>query len=174
MTHKDARSWGGRGRLTASFILEVLLSAAVAPVLMVQQTLAVMRTLAGQEQGWNAQRRDAARDSFGSLLRIHAVETFLGLGLLYGITVGVITLWLIPVVVGLVLAVPLSSLLAQRPAVLFDRLGLLIAPEQRITPEIAELAGRFHHLLAPSEAVATIPEEGTPSIGAADVVAASA
>lgn len=172
--YKNARSWGGRGRLAASFILEVLLSAAVAPVLMVQQTLAVMRTFAGQEQTWNAQRRDSVRDSFGSLLRIHAVETVLGLGLLYGIAVGAITLWLIPVVVGLVLAAPLSSLLAQRPAALFDRLGLLIAPEQHVTPDIAVLANTYHRQLAPSEAVASPPEEDALSLRTADVVAASA
>lgn len=169
LSHKHAQTWGGRGRLGASFILEVLLSAAVAPVLMVQQTLAVVRTLAGQEQGWNAQRRDASRDSFGSLLRIHAVETVLGLGLLYGVALGAITLWLTPVVVGLVLAAPLSSLLARRPATFFDRLGLLIAPEQRVTPQIAELAGTFHRQLAPSETVSTMPDQepvplGTPGV----------
>lgn len=165
LSHKHAQTWGGRGRLGASFILEVLLSAAVAPVLMVQQTLAVVRTLAGQEQGWNAQRRDASQDSFGSLLRIHAVETVLGLGLLYGVALGVITLWLTPVVVGLVLAAPLSSLLARRPATFFDRLGLLIAPEQRVTPQIAELAGTFHRQLAPSETVSTMPDQETVPLG---------
>ncbi|MDF1848843.1 MAG: glucans biosynthesis glucosyltransferase MdoH [Parvibaculaceae bacterium] len=154
----SAQAWGGNLRTASSFIIEVLLSAAVAPVLMVQQTLAVVKTLAGREQGWNAQRRSAARDDFGDLLRCHAVETILGLGLLYGIAAGVITLWLIPVVTGLVLAAPLSSLLAKRPGALFDRFGLLVAPEQFTTPPIVMLADQYHRQLSPSEAV-VLPED---------------
>lgn len=156
-------AWGGRLRMTVSFLLEVLLSAAVAPVLMVQQTLAVLRTLAGHEQGWNAQRRSATRDDFSDLLRIHAVETILGLGLLYGIAAGVITLWLIPVVTGLVLAAPLSSVLSHRPTALFDRLGLLIAPEQNEIPAIVSLAEQQHRQLAPSD-IAVVPESEDASV----------
>ncbi len=170
----SSQAWGGRLRITISFIIEVMLSAAVAPVLMVQQTLAVARTLAGQEQGWNAQRRSATRDDFGDLFRIHAVETILGLGLLYGIAAGAITLWLIPVVTGLVLAAPLSSLLARRPGTLFDRFGLLVAPEQRKAPGIVLLADQYHHQLSPSEAVLLPENEGISALPAPDTVPSSA
>ncbi len=173
LDHRQARSWGGRCRIGASFLLEVLLSAAVAPVLMVQQTLAVLRTLAGQEQGWNGQRRTAVRDSFGDLLRIHAVETVLGLGLLYGIVAGVITLWLAPVVTGLVLAAPLSSLLAQRPPRLFERLGLLTAPEQRAAPAIAVLSDSFHRQLAPAETVCPSLDKDTQGSSAPELIPSS-
>lgn len=174
LRHHSAQAWGGRVRTATSFIFEVLLSAAVAPVLMVQQTLAVVKTLAGQEQGWNAQRRSAERDEFGNLLRIHAVETILGLGLLYGIVAGVITLWLIPVVTGLVLAAPLSSLLAQRPGVLFDRFGLLVAPEQITTPPIVRLADQYHRQLSPSEAVVMPEDQDASALPVPDPVPSSA
>lgn len=168
----SACAWGGRLRMTVSFFLEVLLSAAVAPVLMVQQTLAVLRTLAGHEQGWNAQRRSATRDDFSDLLRIHAVETILGLGLLYGIAAGVITLWLIPVVTGLVLAAPLSSLLARCPGALFRRFGLLVAPEQLQMPAIVLLADQHHRQLAPSEAAILPENKDTSSLPAPQTVPA--
>ncbi|MAN62326.1 MAG: glucans biosynthesis glucosyltransferase MdoH [Parvibaculum sp.] len=168
------QAWGGRLRITISFIIEVLLSAAVAPVLMVQQTLAVVRTIAGQEQGWNAQRRSAARDDFGDMLRIHAVETLLGLGLLYGIAAGAITLWLIPVVTGLVLAAPLSSLLAGRTGALFDRFGLLIAPEQLTTPPIVMLADKYHRQLSPSDTIVLPTDEDASALRAPDTVPSSA
>ncbi len=174
LRRNSAQAWGGRVRAATSFTLEVLLSAAVAPVLMVQQTLAVVKTLAGQEQGWNAQRRSAARDDFGDLLRIHSVETILGLGLLYGIVTGAITLWLIPVVTGLVLAAPLSSLLAQRPGVLFDRFGLLVAPEQLTTPPIVRLADQYHRQLSPSKAMVLPKDEDALALPVPDTVPSSA
>lgn len=169
----SASAWGGRARIAISFLLEVLLSAAVAPVLMVQQTQAVVRTLAGKEQGWNAQRRLAARDDFGDLLRIHAIETILGLGLLYGVAAGAITLWLLPVVTGLVLAAPLSSLLARRPWALFDKLGLLVAPEQRTTPPIVLLADRYQRQLTPSEAIHLPEDEQTAVLPVPDALPSS-
>jgi len=174
LRRNSAQAWGGRVRAATSFTLEVLLSAAVAPVLMVQQTLAVVKTLAGQEQGWNAQRRSAARDDFGDLLRIHSVETILGLGLLYGIVAGAITLWLIPVVTGLVLAAPLSSLLAQRPGVLFDRFGLLVAPEQLTTPPIVRLADQYHRQLSPSKAMVLPKDKDALALPVPDTVPSSA
>lgn len=174
LRRNSAQAWGGRVRAATSFTLEVLLSAAVAPVLMVQQTLAVVKTLAGQEQGWNAQRRSAARDDFGDLLRIHSVETILGLGLLYGIVTGAITLWLIPVVTGLVLAAPLSSLLAQRPGVLFDRFGLLVAPEQLTTPPIVRLADQYHRQLSPSKAMVLPKDKDALALPVPDTVPSSA
>jgi len=174
LRRNSAQAWGGRVRAATSFTLEVLLSAAVAPVLMVQQTLAVVKTLAGQEQGWNAQRRSAARDDFGDLLRIHSVETILGLGLLYGIVAGAITLWLIPVVTGLVLAAPLSSLLAQRPGVMFDRFGLLVAPEQLTTPPIVRLADQYHRQLSPSKAMVLPKDKDALALPVPDTVPSSA
>lgn len=174
LRRNSAQAWGGRVRAATSFTLEVLLSAAVAPVLMVQQTLAVVKTLAGQEQGWNAQRRSAARDDFGDLLRIHSVETILGLGLLYGIVAGAVTLWLIPVVTGLVLAAPLSSLLAQRPGVMFDRFGLLVAPEQLTTPPIVRLADQYHRQLSPSKAMVLPKDKDALALPVPDTVPSSA
>ncbi|AWZ02928.1 glucans biosynthesis glucosyltransferase H [Rhodobiaceae bacterium] len=174
LRRNSAQAWGGRVRAATSFTLEVLLSAAVAPVLMVQQTLAVVKTLAGQEQGWNAQRRSAARDDFGDLLRIHSVETILGLGLLYGIVAGAITLWLIPVVTGLVLAAPLSSLLAQRPGVLLDRFDLLVAPEQLTTPPIVRLADQYHRQLSPSKAMVLPKDKDALALPVPDTVPSSA
>ncbi len=167
------RAWGGRLRMTTSFFVEVLLSAAVAPVLMVQQTLAVLRTLVGKEQRWDVQRRSATGDSPTDLLRIHVVETVLGLGLLYGIAAGALTLWLIPVVVGLVLAAPLSGILAQKPGRLMEMAGLLIAPEQRTTPKIVEMANHYHRRLMPAELITLSENEETSALQIPEAVPSS-
>jgi membrane glycosyltransferase len=108
------------------------------------------------------------------MLRIHAVETLLGLGLLYGIAAGAITLWLIPVVTGLVLAAPLSSLLAGRTGALFDRFGLLIAPEQLTTPPIVMLADKYHRQLSPSDTIVLPTDEDASALRAPDTVPSSA
>ncbi|MCU0911858.1 MAG: glucans biosynthesis glucosyltransferase MdoH [Rhodobacteraceae bacterium] len=91
-----------------SVVLEVALSILVAPVLMVHQVRAVLRTLAGFDGGWMPHA--ASRPTPGTLLRFHATETVLGLGLIALAAAGQLTLWLLPVAISLALAMPLSWL----------------------------------------------------------------
>ena len=101
---------GTRGRFALSVAVEVVLSVLLAPMLMVHQVRAVTRTLAGFDGGWTP--HVAGRPGMGVLLRFHAVETLLGLGLLGLVAGGLLTPWLLPVAVCLALAVPLSALVA--------------------------------------------------------------
>ena len=52
-----ARDWGGPLPLLASWLVEAVAAAMLAPVLMVQQTLAVGRILGGIDGDWKPQRR---------------------------------------------------------------------------------------------------------------------
>jgi len=101
---------GARGRFALSVAVEVVLSVLMAPMLMVHQVRAVTRTLAGFDGGWVP--HVAGRPGLAVLLRFHAAETVLGLGLLGLVAAGVLTPWLLPVAVCLALAVPLSALAA--------------------------------------------------------------
>ncbi|WP_298837514.1 glucans biosynthesis glucosyltransferase MdoH [uncultured Roseobacter sp.] len=109
---KATRVYGGRPAFLAAFLVEIVLSVAYAPVLMIQQTRAVVRAALGRADPWAPQVRDARAYPFGVLVRFHWAETVLGLILLAGLISGLVSLWLIPIAASLCLAVPLSALSA--------------------------------------------------------------
>lgn len=127
---------GARLPFIATFVLEMGLSVLVAPTLMVHHVRAVLRTFAGFDAGWAPHSTE--RPSWALLARFHATETLLGIGLLALAVAGYLTLWLLPVAVCLLLAVPLSALLAVHardwPLYRFAALDLAAAPRALKTP----------------------------------------
>ena len=102
--------YGGGGRFALSFVSEIILAILYAPILMVQQMIAVIRTALGLQRGWAPQARDGGSYGWKTLLISHALETFSGLALWAGILSGMVSIWLLPIALSLVLAVPLSAL----------------------------------------------------------------
>jgi membrane glycosyltransferase len=141
LIRSDARrASGGAVRLTLSALLEVILSALMAPILMLIQSGSVFQILLGRDTGWNPQRRDDGSIPFRDIVRRHRWHT--ALGLFAGISAFLIAtslfLWMSPTIVGLVLAIPLSWLSGQLGAGLaLKRLGLLLTPEESRPPPIA-------------------------------------
>jgi membrane glycosyltransferase len=109
-TPRAARVFGGAGPFLGSFAVEVALSIAYAPIMMIQQTKAVLRALTTSSEAWAPQSRDVRRHGWGTLIKFHRVEMVLGLVLFSGLMAGLVSLWLVPIVASLVLAVPLSAL----------------------------------------------------------------
>jgi membrane glycosyltransferase len=109
-TPSAARLFGGTLPFLGSFIVEVALSVAYAPIMMIQQSKAVLRALTTKTDAWAPQSREARRHSWLTLITFHWVEMALGLLLLSGLNAGLISLWLVPIVASLVLAAPLSAL----------------------------------------------------------------
>jgi membrane glycosyltransferase len=104
------RAYGGSLQFTVSFLLEVFTSFAYAPVLMVQQTIAVIRSLVGYSENWNPQKRRGGKYSFATLIKFHLTELILGFALLAGMAAGLVSLWLLPIALSLSGAVLLSAL----------------------------------------------------------------
>ncbi|PWE34371.1 glucans biosynthesis glucosyltransferase MdoH [Maritimibacter sp. 55A14] len=102
--------FGGARRFLASFGLELLASVLYAPILMVQQTLAVVRVWLGAPQGWAPPTRGGGQYGLRARLAFHWLETFAGALLLAGMAAGVVTLWLAPIALSLAAAVPLSMM----------------------------------------------------------------
>jgi len=129
--------------LGAGIVLEVILSALVAPVLMLMQSAAVFDVLIGRDSGWNAQQRDAGRLSRGEAWRSHRIHVAVGLA-------GMVIAWLLdpaifwwtsPVSLGLFLSAPLSLLMARTDlGHLFRTMGLLATPEERQVPPVVARA----------------------------------
>ena len=105
-----------------SVLTEMALSVLMAPMLMVQQVKAVLRTLAGFDVGWAP--HVTGRPTLQMLLRFHATETLLGFALLGLAGVGELTVWLLPIAISLVMAVPLSLLVQSPLEVRMFRRGL--------------------------------------------------
>ena len=137
---RTRRASGGGLRLTLSAVIEIVLSALLAPIQMLIQSGSVIQILLGRDTGWNPQRRDDGSIPFRDIVRRHRWHT--ALGLVTGVSAFMIAtslfLWMSPTILGLVLAIPLSWLTAQLGLGLaLRRLGLLDTPEERAPPEIA-------------------------------------
>ena len=106
------RIFGGRSAFLTAFVIEVLLSVAYAPVMMIQQTKAVLRATFTRSEPWAPQAREAQQYPMMTLVKYHWVETFIGLILAAGLYAGLISMWLLPIAASLLTAVPLSALSA--------------------------------------------------------------
>lgn len=109
---KAHRLFGGRLRFIGAFVVEVLLSILYAPILMVQQCRAVLRAILTTKEPWAPQNRGMATHDMRTLIRFHWLETALGLLLSVGLAAGLVSLWLLPIVISLLMAIPLSALSA--------------------------------------------------------------
>ncbi|WP_436643566.1 glucans biosynthesis glucosyltransferase MdoH [Microbaculum sp. FT89] len=151
---------GGIVRGTASVLVESLLAALLAPVMMAIQSAAVADIVLGRDAGWNPQRRDDGTVPFAEVFRRHRPHTVLGV--LLGASAWAVSpqvlAWMSPAVLGLLLAAPVSALTARLGAGLaLRRARLLSIPEESAPPPIltraeataAELAERIG---APREA----------------------
>jgi membrane glycosyltransferase len=131
---------GGGLRLVASSLIEVVLSALMAPILMLIQSGSVFQILLGRDTGWQPQRRDDGSIPLRDIVRRHLWHTLLGIltGLSAILIATSLFLWMSPTILGLVLAIPLSWLSGQLGAgLVLKRLGLLVMPAERRPPEIA-------------------------------------
>ncbi len=104
------RDYGGGLQFVISFLLEVFTSFAYSPILMIQQTIAVIRSLVGYPENWEPQKRRGGKYSLQTLVKFHLVELMVGLALLIGMNAGLVSLWLLPIAISLSGAVLLSRL----------------------------------------------------------------
>ncbi len=124
---------GGAAGILFGVVAETLLSALLAPVMMLLQTRWVAEVFLGRDSGWNAQQRGDTGASIVAVARAHWVETACGAVMAlvaWTISTGVF-LWLLPISLGLVLAIVLSWATAHRAAGLaFRRIRLFLIPEE--------------------------------------------
>ena len=144
LVERDRRQgFGGGLALVGSVLAEVVFAALLAPVLMIQQSVAVLGTLLGRHVGWGGQRRGEHEQAWREVARGYAAITALGLGwgwLAWQLAPGLLV-WLCPVLAGLVLSIPLATL-SGRPAIgrAARRHGWFVTPEEwRPPPELALL-----------------------------------
>jgi membrane glycosyltransferase len=147
----------GTPEMIASTLLELVLSALYAPVMMLMQSRAVIEMLLGRDSGWSSQRRDEGRVSWSQTWRVHWGHTLSGVLLtaLFAWLAPPLLPWLSPVLAGMLLAVPLSRLSGSTAVGrAMARHGLLCTPEEE---EVPGIVARRDALLA---AASPLPEDG--------------
>jgi membrane glycosyltransferase len=137
------RAYGGTARFTLGVVLEIVLSALVAPVLMLMQSVSVLQVLLGRDAGWATQQRDPGRLSRREAWRIHRAHMGIGgvaAALVFALD-PVMFWWSSPVYLGLIFSAPLALLLSQPE--LGACLGLFRTPEERRPPAVVTRAAEL-------------------------------
>lgn len=149
------RAFGGTGRLLASVLLEQLLSMLLAPMMMLFHSTFVISTLCGRPVSWEAQPRGHRGITVREAWARHKWHVALGLawGTLILLLAPRFIFWMLPVLIGMVLSVPITVLTSRSSLGRRARsLGLLLTPEETAPPP--ELAA-LHR-----EPVAATPDAG--------------
>ena len=161
---KSRKSAGGFIVLTFSFILEVIISALIAPIMMLIHSGAVMSILMGQDSGWDPQRRGDGSLPVKYLIYRHRWHMIFGVFLTFAAYFNSLALlaWLSPAIAGMLFSVPLSMLTGslwlgdmikkmrllqtpdetQRPLIrqAMDEISLIYEETLRRCPSLVELA----------------------------------
>ncbi len=125
--------------------------ALIAPVMMIFQSSAVGEILLGRDAGWQVQRRDDGGVARGEVIRRYALPTAVGIMMAataYAVSLPLL-LWMAPVIVGLLLAIPIGILSSTAGSGSdLGRPGLFGTPEETAPPHVLtranELANASH------------------------------
>jgi len=134
---RGSEGFGGRMRLGVSALMETGFTVLMAPVLMWSHTRFVVGILAGRTVRWEAQDREGREVGWDEAWRWSRSATLLGVAWT-GVALAVsplFTLWLLPILTGLVLAVPLVRFTSRTaPGTRTHHLGLFLAPSEKGGP----------------------------------------
>jgi membrane glycosyltransferase len=126
----ERRAFGGAGAVAKGLAMEILLSMALAPILMVANSRAVLQTLRGGDVGWRPQRRDAAGVTWSDAARAMRWQMITGAGFVLALCVRPdLAICFGPIVLPLLLAAPLVVLTSRSgPGDALARAGVLCTP----------------------------------------------
>ncbi len=131
------RAFGGGFRILGGTLLEILLSALLAPILMLFQVQQVIEILSGRDSGWSAQSRDAEDMPWSRAFASHGMQVAIGVAALVAVVLFAPNqiIWLAPVLAGLVFAPALSRYTGR--VMTNAPIRLLFIPEDRDPPAVA-------------------------------------
>ncbi len=139
---RGSHGFGGRLRLAGSALLETGFTVVMAPVLMWSHTRFVAGILGGGTVRWEAQDREGREIGWGESWQWARGATLLGVAwLAAALAVSpFFALWLAPILIGLVLAVPLVRFTSRTsPGARARFLGLFLAPSESRSGEVSHV-----------------------------------
>ena len=137
------RGYGGGARLIGGFLTELSISTLIAPILMLLQSGSVLSILSGFTAGWRTQHRHRGGIAWAEAWRLLGWQSALGVVLTAVIarTAPNLIWWIVPLLAGLTLAVPITVLTSNpRLAAGASRIGLLATPEETEPPAVLRRA----------------------------------
>ncbi len=138
----ERRAFGGGLNLVKSVAFESVLSALMAPIVMVAHTRAVIEILLGRDSGWARQNREADGLTWKEAFAVHRLHLWVGLAFA-GVLVFLphLQLWFAPIVLPLLFAGPIAILTSRRRYGLAARRhGLLLTPEEAPAAAVPQAA----------------------------------
>lgn len=147
------REFGGFFALIKGVLADVGLSTLLAPIRMMFHTKFVANILLGRTFGWPSQDRSDSGTPIGEALRFHGLD--MALALIWGTLLWHVNpsffWWTFPIILGLAVSAPVSSLTSSAPVGrFFRRLGIFITPEEVAQPpELAETVSGEKELSLP-------------------------
>jgi membrane glycosyltransferase len=152
LSKRIRRGGGGVIGVVASLLLEAMLSALYAPILMMVQSRHVFEVFMGRDSGWKPQRRDGST-SWSDAWEFHKRHMLLSCmtaAIVYFLSPSLLA-WVSPALVGLILAVPLSRASGSESfGLALSKIALLRTPEEVETPTLVlrrrELIAQAHEL----------------------------
>jgi membrane glycosyltransferase len=150
------RGSGGVVGVAASVLLEVVLSALYAPILMMVQSAHVFDVILGRDSGWKPQRRDGGSTWLEAWRyhRKHMIVSMVTAVIVWFLSPPLLA-WVSPALLGLFLSVPLSHVSGSRTfGRALARVALLRTPEEIDPPAVV---ARRQQLVADAEA---LPADG--------------
>ena len=144
------QEFGGRVNLLKSALVEFTFALLIAPVMLLFHSYFVVNVLAGKSVGWEAQAREGKMVAWRDAVKIGWIPSLIGISW-SAITVFFtpnLVLWLLPVLVGMVLTIPLIRYTSS------DQVGLwlktkgifLIQQEKQPDPCIKHVSRAMRHL----------------------------
>ncbi|MDP3849910.1 MAG: glucans biosynthesis glucosyltransferase MdoH [Luteolibacter sp.] len=152
-TRDIRRSFGGLLPILAGSLLETLVSMLLAPCIMAAHTLMVLSIALGRAVGWGNQNRETDGTSWGDAIRFHAFPTLLGAAwTVLAIRISVVfAAWMSPILVGLLLAAPVSVWTSRsRYGKALAKRRILATPEELKPPQVIRLADEATAALDPA------------------------
>ena len=147
------RSFGGFFPIVTGALMETFISMLLAPSIMATHTLMVLSIVLGRAVGWGNQNRETDGTSWGDAIRFHAFPTCLGIAwtvLAFKISF-TFAAWMAPILLGLVLAAPVSVFTSRvRYGRALQRHKILATPEELKTPEVILLADQATSAVDPA------------------------
>ncbi len=137
------RSFGGGLALILGVILETILSILLAPCIMMAHTLMVIGIISGRAVGWGNQNRETDGTAWTDAIAFHAAPTLIGaIWAYFAWQIGLhFTLWMAPILLGLVLCIPVSVWTSRAKYGRFlAKMKILATPEELNPPAIIRLA----------------------------------
>ncbi len=133
-----------------STLVEIVLSALMAPIMMMFQSKFVWDILTGHSVNWNTQNRGDAGTSFKDAFSRHFWHTLLGIAttVIVALYAKELFWWMLPITIGLILSIPISMLTSKVASGQWTkRHNYFLIPEESKVPDILQSAKEYENIL---------------------------